>query len=125
MRAAKFMHDLGASSTARQRYATGAHVWQSAWLRHLSRNALAQSGIPLDAIFRAGTINTARQFKLEKDYGTISAGKIANLLILDANPLETVRAWSMIDKVILHGKVIERESLAAQRIDAHWSRTSK
>ena len=86
---------------------------------------LAQSGIPLDAIFRAGTINAARQFKLEKDYGTISAGKIANLLILDANPLETVRAWSMIDKVILHGKVIERESLAAQRIDAHWSRTSK
>jgi imidazolonepropionase-like amidohydrolase len=77
---------------------------------------LAQSGLPLDAILRAGTINPARQFKLEKHYGTVSVGKIANLLLLDANPLETVRAWSLIDAVILRGNVIERETLAADRV---------
>jgi imidazolonepropionase-like amidohydrolase len=76
---------------------------------------MAQSGVPLDAIFRAATLNNARQFGLAKDYGTVEAGKIANLLLLNANPLESMRAWSQIDKVILHGEVIERETLAADK----------
>jgi imidazolonepropionase-like amidohydrolase len=74
---------------------------------------MAQSGVPLDAIFRAATINNARQFRMEKDYGTVEAGKIANLVLLAGNPLETMRAWTLIDKVILRGNVIERETLAA------------
>jgi imidazolonepropionase-like amidohydrolase len=76
---------------------------------------MAQSGIPLDAIFRAATLNNARQFGLAKDYGTVEPGKIANLLLLNANPLQSMRAWSQIDKVILHGDVIERETLAADK----------
>lgn len=76
---------------------------------------MAQSGIPLPAILQAATINNARQFKLDKDYGTIETGKIANLLLLNSNPLETMRAWSDIDRIVLHGKVIERNTLAADR----------
>jgi imidazolonepropionase-like amidohydrolase len=76
---------------------------------------MAQSGVPLPAIFRAATINNARQFGLDKDYGTVEPGKTANLLLLTGNPLETMRAWSQIEKVILHGEVIERETLAADR----------
>jgi imidazolonepropionase-like amidohydrolase len=76
---------------------------------------MAQSGIPLPAIFRAATINNARQFGLAKDYGTIEAGKVANLLLLTENPLETVRAYTSIDRIILRGDVIKRESLAATR----------
>ena len=45
------------------------------------------------AILQAGTINNARQFRLDKDYGSVEAGKIGNLLLLTANPLESVRAW--------------------------------
>jgi imidazolonepropionase-like amidohydrolase len=76
---------------------------------------MAQSGVPLPAILRAATINNARQFGLDKDYGTVEAGKIANLVLLTGNPLETMRAWAQIEKVILHGEVIEREMLAANR----------
>jgi imidazolonepropionase-like amidohydrolase len=76
---------------------------------------MAEIGIPLEAIFAAATINNARSLRLEKDYGTIEKGKIANLLLLDANPLASVEAWTKIDKVILHGVPIERESLAAGR----------
>ena len=65
------------------------------------------------AIFAAGTINNARQLGLEKDYGTIEKGRIANLLLLDANPLADLEAWTKIDKVILHGEPIDRETLAA------------
>jgi imidazolonepropionase-like amidohydrolase len=76
---------------------------------------MAQSGVPLLAIFRAATINNAQQFGLDKDYGTVEPGKIANLVLLTANPLESMRAWAQIDKVILHGEVIERETLAADK----------
>jgi imidazolonepropionase-like amidohydrolase len=74
---------------------------------------MAQAGIPLSAIFAAGTINNARQLGLDKDYGTVEKGKIANLLLLDGNPLSNVEAWTTIDKVILRGEPIERQSLAA------------
>ena len=67
----------------------------------------------LTAIFAAGTINNARQIGLEKDYGTIEKGKVANLLLLEANPLASVEAWSRIDTVILRGEPIDRETLAA------------
>jgi imidazolonepropionase-like amidohydrolase len=76
---------------------------------------MAQSGVPLKAIFEAGTINNARQFRMDKDYGTIEPGKIANLVLLNANPLETLRAWDQIDSVVLHGQVIRRGTLAADR----------
>lgn len=74
---------------------------------------MAESGIPLSAIFAAGTINNARQLGLDKDYGTIEKGKIANLLLLDANPLADLEAWNTIRHVILHGEPIARETLAA------------
>lgn len=120
MRVAKFLHDLGhplllGSDTP----SAPTFGNQPGYDTYREMRFLAQSGIPLDAIFRAGTINTARQFKMEKDYGTVSVGKVANLLLLDANPLQTVRAWSLIDKVILRGSVIERASLAADRPDSH------
>ena len=74
---------------------------------------MADAGIPLDAIFAAATINNARQLRLDEDYGSIEKGKIANLLLLDANPLANIEAWTKIDRVILHGEPIDRETLAA------------
>ena len=74
---------------------------------------MAQAGIPLAAIFQAGTLNNARQLGLERDYGTIEKGKVANLLLLEANPLADVEAWGRIDQVILRGEPIDRETLAA------------
>ncbi|HLU06092.1 MAG TPA: amidohydrolase family protein [Woeseiaceae bacterium] len=116
MRAAEFLHDLGhplllGSDTP----SSPTYGNQPGYDTYREMRFMAQSGIPLDAIFRAATINNARQFKLDRDYGTVAEGKIANLLLLDANPLETVRAFSLIDKVVLRGTVIERETLAADR----------
>ena len=74
---------------------------------------MAEAGVSLQAIFEAGTINNARRFGLEADYGTLEPGKIANLLLLEANPLEDVTAWDRIDTVILHGEAHERDSFRA------------
>lgn len=115
MRAAKRLHDLGhplllGSDTP----SAPTYGQQPGYDSYRELRFMAQAGIPLDAILRAATINNARQFKLERDYGSVAIGKIANLLLLEANPLETVRAWSLIDKVVLRGEVIERETLAAR-----------
>jgi hypothetical protein len=45
---------------------------------------------------------------------TIEAGKVANLLLLRANPLETVEAYDAIDLVIVRGRVIDRSVLAVR-----------
>jgi len=38
-------------------------------------------------VLTAATINNAKQFNIENDYGTVEVGKIANLLLLKDNPL--------------------------------------
>ena len=116
LRAVKYLHDLGhpllLGSDTPSAPTFGA---QPGYDTYREMRMMAQSGVPLPAIFRASTINNARQFGLDKDYGTVEAGKVANLLLLTANPLETMRAWTSIDRVILRGSVIKRESLAAPR----------
>lgn len=72
-------------------------------------------GISLKDILAAATINNARAFGLEQDYGTIEPGKMANLLLLNSDPLQSIEAYDSLDKVILRGEVIDRQSLAASQ----------
>jgi imidazolonepropionase-like amidohydrolase len=73
--------------------------------------AMASAGLSLEDILAAATINNAKQFKIENDYGTVEVGKIANLLLLKNNPLNSIEAWNSIDTIILHGNAIPREKL--------------
>lgn len=115
MRAAGYLHRLGhplllgSDTPSAPTYGN-----QPGYDTYREMRLLAAAGLSAPDVFRAATINNTRQFRLDKDYGTVTNGKVANLLLLDANPLESVHAWSQIDKIILRGKVIERESLAAQ-----------
>lgn len=74
---------------------------------------LAAAGVSLRDVLAAATINNAEQFNLSEQYGTIENGKIANLLLLNKNPLEAITAWDSIDKIILRGVVHERNDLKA------------
>lgn len=62
---------------------------------------------PLAAI-RAATVEPARFFRMTDSLGTIEPGKIADLVILDANPLTDIRNTRRIASVIIGGRVIER-----------------
>ena len=80
---------------------------------YLEMQQLHKAGMSLAQIFKAATINNAREFKLDSQVGTIEPGKIANLLLLKKSPLESVDAYDSITTVFVHGKPIVRESLAA------------
>jgi imidazolonepropionase-like amidohydrolase len=80
----------------------------------LELERLAAAGVPLPRLLEAATIEAARTFRLDTLYGTVEPGKVANLLLLRANPLERVEAYDAIDLVILRGAVLDRSSLAAR-----------
>ncbi|MBQ4864799.1 amidohydrolase family protein [Pseudoalteromonas sp. MMG013] len=71
------------------------------------------AGVDLNGILAAATVNNAKKFGLYTDYGTVETGKIANLLLLNSNPLSTIDAYDDIDSVILNGKRIKRTELLA------------
>jgi imidazolonepropionase-like amidohydrolase len=80
---------------------------------YLEMQDLQRAGLSLEQIFRAATINNAREFKLDSQLGTIEPGKIANLVLLKKSPLESVEAYDTIVTVWVHGRALARSSLAA------------
>jgi len=75
----------------------------------------AADGVSLQQLFNAATIENAKVMKLDKEIGTVEAGKRANLLLLTADPLKTVEAYNAIDTVFLGGRPIARKVLSAKR----------
>jgi imidazolonepropionase-like amidohydrolase len=69
--------------------------------------ALVQAGLtPIQAL-RAATANPAEFLGQSSQIGTIQQGKIANLVLLGANPLEDIRNTRKISAVILKGQVVK------------------
>jgi imidazolonepropionase-like amidohydrolase len=60
---------------------------------------------------RTATLNPARFLGKLDDLGTIEKGKLADLVILDANPLEDIHNTTKISAVIAQGKLLERSDL--------------
>lgn len=73
--------------------------------------AMLEMGMPPLEALRAATINIARAFRLEKDLGTIESGKIADILILDRNPLQSPLNCQSISAVIKDGELVDRHTL--------------
>lgn len=63
---------------------------------------------PLDAL-RAGTTNCARMLGVEKDVGTLTAGKYADIVAVDANPLQGIAALRTISFVMKGGQVVRQD----------------
>lgn len=80
----------------------------------LEMQSLVKSGVKLEEIFIASTLRNAIAFNLDKRIGSIAPSKIANLLILNQNPLDNINAYNTIDEVIIMGKHLKRNELIAK-----------
>ena len=67
---------------------------------------------PMEAL-QTATLNPARYLGKEKDLGTIETGKLADLVLLDANPLDDISNTRKIRAVIVDGRYLNRETLDA------------
>ncbi|MGI9628745.1 MAG: amidohydrolase family protein [Longimicrobiales bacterium] len=78
---------------------------------HRELEFLVEAGLsPMEALV-AGTQGAAEMIGAEADFGTIEAGKRADLLILGADPLEQIRNTRSLETVISEGRVVDREGL--------------
>ncbi|WNM18676.1 amidohydrolase family protein [Flavobacterium capsici] len=76
--------------------------------------AMQKSGMNTWQIIQASTINGAKILNKEKEFGTISAGKKANLILLNANPIDNLDNITKIDKVINKGVVFSPEKIVEE-----------
>jgi len=76
---------------------------------HQEMELFVAAGVsPLTAL-QASTINPAELMRMNSRLGTIKEGKVGDLVILDANPLEDIRNTRKINLVISRGKVLDGE----------------
>jgi amidohydrolase family protein len=65
---------------------------------------------PLQAL-QTATINPARFLGITKDFGTVEPGKIADLVLLDADPTKDIANTQKISGVVLNGRYFQRDAL--------------
>jgi imidazolonepropionase-like amidohydrolase len=72
---------------------------------------LVEAGLtPMQAL-QAATLTPAKVLNKAQDLGSIEKGKIADLILLDANPLDDIRNTQRIRAVIQNGKLLDRATL--------------
>jgi imidazolonepropionase-like amidohydrolase len=80
---------------------------------HEDLNYFVQAGLtPLEAL-QAATVKPAEFLGRATEQGTITPGKRADLVLLNANPLDDIRNAEKIDAVIVNGKLLNRGDLDA------------
>ena len=88
-----------------QREGLGAH-WEM-W-------SFALGGMsPMEAL-ETGTIAPARYLGMEQELGSLEAGKLADIVILSANPLENIELSDQVEKVMLNGRLYDAATLDEQ-----------
>jgi len=65
-------------------------------------------GMPNLDILRSATVNAAGLLDMQDELGTIEAGKLADMVILSANPLEDIRALDRVEGVFRSGTLLVR-----------------
>jgi imidazolonepropionase-like amidohydrolase len=90
--------------------------WHAAW----ELQSLVMAGIPpAEAIIDATSV-AARTLRLDQ-LGTVAAGKSADFIVLDANPLDDIANARRINKVVLRGQEVNREALR-EKWQAEWAK---
>jgi len=78
---------------------------------HDELDLLAAAGLTPLQVLQAATLNPAKVMRRTADYGTVERGKMADLVLLDADPVRDVAALHRIAAVLSHGQLFNRSAL--------------
>ncbi len=78
---------------------------------HRELELMVEGGIPPVEAIRIGTLNAAIFMGKERELGSVEEGKLADLVLLSANPLDDISHTQEIELVIKGGKIVDRSAL--------------
>lgn len=89
----------------------GAHGQREGLAAHWELWMFEQGGMTPHEALRTGTVDAARYLGMDKDLGTLEAGKLADIVVLDRNPLDSIRNSEYVDQVMINGRLFDAETL--------------
>jgi imidazolonepropionase-like amidohydrolase len=89
----------------------GAHGQQAGIGAHWELWSFVRGGMSPVAALKAGTITSAQSLGMAKDIGSIEAGKLADLVILSADPSVDIANSDNIEQVMLGGRLYDAKTL--------------
>ncbi len=98
---------VGKAKKAGAPVVVGSHTWvpyaDYGWAYQREMELLAESGLTNAEVIQAATMENARFLRIEDRLGSIEAGKQADLILVNGNPLEDISSMYNIEKVMLNG----------------------
>jgi len=77
---------------------------------------MEENGLPAMEGLKAATYNIAAAYQKDGDLGSLEPGKIADLIILTKDPLQSADSYQCIAAVMKAGDIVDREALPQKRV---------
>ena len=89
----------------------GAHGQLQGLGAHWELWMLGQGGMTNFEALRCATVNGAKLLGMEKQLGTLTAGKLADLIVIDGNPLEDLRKSENVVYTMINGRLFDSSTM--------------
>jgi imidazolonepropionase-like amidohydrolase len=74
---------------------------------HQELKMFVEAGLSVEEAFATATLNVAKTYFLEKEVGSVEAGKLADMIIVEGDPLKDIWCTQNVKTVILGGKTVD------------------